>query len=217
MASTSKGSASLLPKVIFWLLIVIIGFSYMRSLARYPGTDTPAEKADTVAPVVSEIPASAATEAAEPMAAGSAEMEPLSAVADKTPDSSYAVVEPAPTEPAPDLVEPPQAMPATDAPVSSAEVNETNAAEQSKPEPASTALPYSQTRSESATQVLSEFDEMRKAAEAERKAMYEMMRKQREMREPMMPSSAFPRWQSPGYPTYNPYPQGYYPYAYPQK
>lgn len=42
MGSKSSDTASFWPKVIFWLLIVVIGFSYIRSLAKHPGTETEA-------------------------------------------------------------------------------------------------------------------------------------------------------------------------------
>ncbi|MEN8178897.1 MAG: hypothetical protein ABFS39_09770 [Pseudomonadota bacterium] len=316
MASTSNGSTGFLPKVIFWLLIVIIGFSYIRSLAKHPGSETGAveqtassvvstdsgtaaakideqppasaaasteadtaeateaagaeseavaqpktesvphevvidsaegvvvpavisnvtmdppvaeepapepvadkkvgEKAEAVAPAASETPPR--TEVVESEVTSADEPETRPAVAGKTPDTSSAAVEPVPSEAIPGAVESVQAMPAAVAPVSSAEVTETAEVAEGKSEaaPAPTATPYSQQRSESATKILKEFDELRNAAVKERKAMYEMMQKRREMRGPMMQRPSYPSWRNPGYPTNNPYPQGYYPYGYPQ-
>jgi hypothetical protein len=40
MASKSGAAASMWPKIIFWLFIIIIGFGYIRSLAKRPGTES---------------------------------------------------------------------------------------------------------------------------------------------------------------------------------
>ena len=317
MASTSNGSAGFLPKVIFWLLIVIIGFSYIRSLAKHPGTETgnpdqaessvvssdsgaaatrldeqaistekateadtaeseeaavtqsvvpsqaetsahavvdtaegvivpavissvtadapvaeetaPAvpetaadekvvEKAGSVAPVVSESVLS--VEAVKPESAGLEKTESLSVVAEKSAVTHAAAVEPVSSEPTPGTVESTQVKPVAEAPASSTDIQVTHEAKESKSDaaPAPTAKPYSQERSESTTKILKEFDELRNTAEMERKAMYEMMQKRREMREAMMQRqrAPYPQWNNQGYPAYNPYPQGYYPYGYPQ-
>ncbi len=306
MASTSNGSTGFMPKVIFWLLIVIIGFMYIRSLAKHPGSETgaveqvqssvmssqsetasgqpaneqatiqaagteasnaadsesvaeaqgettshavvvdsaeeaavptvmspvtedtqvaeepasetsadeqAAEKADVAAPAVGESPV--ITEAAESQAIATEQttIEPAVSEAEKAP-----AVSSAPVESIPEPVESTQAAPVADSPVSNTEATEATEVPQSKAAaaPATPDKPYSQQRSESATQILKEFDELRKAAEAERKAMYEMMQKRREMRKSMMQRPAYPRWNNQDYPARNPYPQGYLPYGYPQ-
>ena len=66
-------------------------------------------------------------------------------------------------------------------------------------------------REESVSDILREYDALRKSAEAERQAMRELMEKQRAQRRAPMPR--YPSWQQPGQqaypPAYNPYEYGY--------
>ncbi|MBL3588947.1 MAG: hypothetical protein JMN24_04015, partial [gamma proteobacterium endosymbiont of Lamellibrachia anaximandri] len=39
MTTTPSSSAGFWPKIVFWLLIIIIGFAYVRSLAKHPGDE----------------------------------------------------------------------------------------------------------------------------------------------------------------------------------
>jgi hypothetical protein len=71
---------------------------------------------------------------------------------------------------------------------------------------------YRKEREESASKVLQEFDTMRKSVEDERKAMRELMEKERSQRwTPMQRYPAYPAWQGGGY---QPYPPAYNPYGY---
>ena len=332
MSSTSQGSTGFTLKVILWLIIVIIGFSYIRSLAKHPkdATVQPADEAqvsvvstdagtpteqtvsgevtpdaeaqialevetaapvdsasqadsepvvphkvvvdvaegivvpavisevtrfeteeentaaapvveevievevETLEPAVSEVPtgtteeplpdAPQETAPAEVPVAAAPEVSVEAAKPVETVSETVAETPPTETAPTPGTVESVQAQQAQpamepEAPASSSETPETAQVEESKPAEVAPVIttPYGPQRSESATRILKEFDEMRKAAEEERKTMYEMMMKRREMLESRMPGSNYPRWNAPSYPAYNPYPQGYYyPYGYPR-
>jgi hypothetical protein len=72
---------------------------------------------------------------------------------------------------------------------------------------------YHHERKESVSEILQEFDAMRKAAEAERQAMRELMEKERSQRWQSMPRyPAYPGWQERG--SQQPSAPGYYPYGY---
>lgn len=305
MASKSSTTPSFWPKVIFWLLIAIIGFSYIRSLAKHPGTETGVQEA-TGSALISSKPAvfgseegdkevTAAPENTDAVAVSdqagveasadddSAKMPVESLVEtkaeDKTSDSSVEVtVTEAAHEASPEAAEaetstsPNDPVPLSQAqesgvapavsgvsssparaPIAEAAglVEQTGAEEASATADASIATPspaeaiegaekaatavvtnevpaeaaavaekqpaiepipsVNQQRAESATNILKEFDAMRKEAEAERQERYELWQQQRALRESMRPRrSNYPAWGNAGYPTY---PPSYNPYG----
>jgi hypothetical protein len=77
MATNAEAPNRLWPKVLFWLLIIIIGFSYIRSLAKRPGAETA-----SLTPVGS-IQTSLETTSAE--TAGSMEPDAPQMLTDKVP------------------------------------------------------------------------------------------------------------------------------------
>ncbi|RLJ17753.1 hypothetical protein DJ031_12870 [bacterium endosymbiont of Escarpia laminata] len=267
MTTTPSSSAGFWSKIIFWLLIVIIGFAYVRSLAKHPGdeaagsegqgqtsseqvttTESTQQAAEILGTVSSGQPASAAaqteTESAEAsdkedsanmadsVAAGTevADAAPNEATASTATDAAVSVessVNVDSKEAASEVTaapEPEAAAPTAESVAATAatkEVADTDTA--SKISPADDASPppspddaaaaspprYAAprtARSESVTRILKEFDDLRQAAEAEMKAMRNLIQAERELRDAMAPPPAqyHPGWG-----------QGYYPYGRP--
>ncbi len=226
MGPKPAAAASMWPKVIFWLLIIIIGFGYIRSLAKRPGAETdtaiPLETAvssveTAVAPDLQATTpqtgdtASAATEEAagetQPVETRQHQVEEATPVAEQAAASA----QPSPADSEQALNQTPAPAVTIAKPLQTAEpevVQRPVAAIESQQVARSEIAPkYRQEREESVSKILKDFDHQRRAADAEMQAMRELMARERAQRRLSMP-------RRPAYPGYRPYPPAYSPYGY---
>ncbi|MEW8560968.1 MAG: hypothetical protein AB2541_02650 [Candidatus Thiodiazotropha sp.] len=239
MTTQSKGTGGFWLKVIFWLVIIILAFMYIRSLAKNPQSESTASTNAVEQEVVEDVstaPATAAEEGAAEQsgttAQAGAETDAEAAVeAGATSDSNVSdVAQQAPMESAPAVGEE-QAAAATQAAASSdsdqsseqttaaagAEAPAVASRDDSASATANQQVPQSirDLHAESVSKILKEFDELRDAARAEMEAMRNLMQAERELQEAMASPPPRPAWPGRGYTPYGGYPpsqQGYTPY-----
>ncbi|MET0068583.1 MAG: hypothetical protein ABW096_00985 [Candidatus Thiodiazotropha sp.] len=234
MTTQSKGAGGFGLKVIFWLVIIILAFMYIRSLAKNPqAEDTASTNAveQEVVESASTAPATAAEEgAAEQSASAQDDADTAAEAAAEAGAGSAASVgeaeQQAPLESAP-AVDEEQAAAATAS--SSDQASEQTTAAAGAETPAGAAqgdsapaagdqqVPQSirDLHAESVSKILKEFDELRDAARAEMEAMRNLMQAERELQEAMASPPPRPAWPGRGYAPYGGYApsqQGYTPY-----
>jgi hypothetical protein len=237
MSTQSKSSGGFWIKVIFWLVIIILGFMYIRSLAKNPvdqatGESSGSEQVEVAASNTDD-------QSADEAAASAPEATAAEEVADSQQEAASAEVESAQSE---QVATDDAASEGEGNPVSGSMVSADNKAlgdaatqsEEAQAQASDDAAAASQqtaqeatssqdeqldsqdAHTESVTKILKEFDDLRDAAQAEREAMQNRMQAERELHEAMMPPP--PRmWRNPnpGYGPYGPAPgpyQGYYNY-----
>ncbi|MES9836662.1 MAG: hypothetical protein AB2588_17400 [Candidatus Thiodiazotropha sp.] len=235
MTTQSKGAGGFGLKVIFWLVIIILAFMYIRSLAKNPQAEDTASTSAVKQEVVesaSTAPATAAEEgAAEQSATAQDDAETAAEAAAEAGAGSAASVseveQQAPMVSAP-AVDEEQAAAATETASGSDQSSgqttaaagaETtaDAAQGAAPAAGDQQVPQSirDLHAESVSKILKEFDELRDAARAEMEAMRNLMQAERELQEAMASPPPRPAWPGRGYTPYGGYPpsqQGYTPY-----
>lgn len=225
MSTESKSSGGFWIKTIFWLIIIILGFMYIRSLAKGPAPESTSAISETAQHEVADSHAKssadedssvASTAAAEETAA----VEPSNTVAEaNTSESASSSNQEG--KAVPEATQE-SAQSATRQVVTEPSVGTTAVAVNEASE--STAVANDQQQNvkdmhkESVTKILKEFDDLRDAAQAEMEAKQNRMQAERALHDAMMPPAPR-RWNNPGYapygPGYGPGPgpyQGYYNY-----
>jgi hypothetical protein len=226
MSTQTKSSGGFWIKVIFWLILIVLGFMYIRSLAKNPVTESTAELSESAQVEVTAIdsdgqpaPEEAAAATSAPEATADEEIavdQQAAAVVAESGQSEETATEEGLSEATGNLVSgssiSPEAniikQPAGEVVGSSADTTASTA--QSHDQPAASAEDRQQgvqeLHKESVTKILKEFDELRDAAQAEAQAMRNRMQAERELHEAMMPPP--PRmWRNPN-PGYAPYGPG---------
>ena len=229
MSTESKSTGGFWIKAIFWLVIIVLVFIYIRSLAKHPGEQATATTEQASQEVTSEPPVPTDSSpnltswfggATEKDAAQSAPGEESQADSVEQPDSVATTMRSETTIETTESGE--RAALSTS---STEESSDTAAAEAEAP---LTATPTDETaeeqsvrdlHEESVARILQEFDDLREAARAEMEAMHKLMQAERELRDAMAPPPppAYPparRAPGAGYWPYGPPPQYYYPPAY---
>ncbi|MCU7916213.1 MAG: hypothetical protein KZQ65_10055 [Candidatus Thiodiazotropha sp. (ex Gloverina cf. vestifex)] len=224
--------------MIFWLLIVVLAFIYIRSLAKHPsGEETAATKEATHSMQSGAESAAAAKIAvkgeAAPTSVDHVESEKVASAAEsasgevagdqpaasQASDTASATSEMAAVEPASSGSSDTSAPTASSAEVEAASTQAPRSGGESPADGAMTtegraADPHA----ESVAKILKEFDELREAADAEMEAMRNLIQAERELRDAMMvppPPQSYPRTRvAPGYNPYRNAPQ-YSPYGRP--
>ncbi|MCG8487938.1 MAG: hypothetical protein MI756_10765 [Chromatiales bacterium] len=239
MSTETKSSGGFWIKVIFWLIIIILGFMYIRSLAKNPvgestgelsesaqvevATSESGDQSATDEATASTAPAAAsgedasATQQASVAEAEGGQSEPASA-GDASDDADGNLVSGSSISPEANVMHQPAAEASSGMTDQSSADTSVAATQQEGGQEAATAQDKPQSvqdmHAESVTKILKEFDELRDAAQAEMEAMQNRMQAERELHEAMMPPP--PRmWRNPnpGYGPYGPGPyQGYYNY-----
>ncbi|MCU7811492.1 MAG: hypothetical protein KZQ77_09665, partial [Candidatus Thiodiazotropha sp. (ex Notomyrtea botanica)] len=239
MSTGSKSSGGFWVKVIFWLLIVVLAFIYIRSLAKHPiGEETAATKEATHS-MQSNVDSAAAVKTAvkgeaAPTSADHAESEKVASAAESASEevagdqpaasqasgTASATSEMAAVEPASSGSSNTSAPIASSAEVEVASAQAPEAASGTQADVATTTgAGASDPHAESVAKILKEFDELREAADAEMEAMRNLIQAERELRDAMMvpppPPQSYPRTRvAPGYNPYRNAPQ-YSPYGRP--
>jgi hypothetical protein len=226
MSTQTKSSGGFWIKVIFWLIIIVLGFMYIRSLAKNPVTESTAELSESAQVEVTAIdsdgqPATeeAAAATSTPEAAADEEVaadQQAAAVVAESGQSEETAAEEGSSEATGNLVSGSSISPEANiikqpaGEVVGSSVDTTASTVQSNDQPAPSAEDRQQgvqdLHKESVTKILKEFDELRDAAQAEAQAMQNRMQAERELHEAMMPPP--PRmWRNPN-PGYAPYGPG---------
>jgi hypothetical protein len=235
MTTDSKSASGFWLKVIFWLVIIILGFMYIRSLAINPQSEdssaaveqeaveqeavepsTVVQSSATDEPVVEEdAPTAPATDDESDAVAETAQqgrLEPGHSVS--PPEQEAMAIEPSESvESTTDTVQAADTVSTTEESVTAAET------ETAAPDSKSTSSTTDEMQSlrdmhaESVSKILKEFDDLRNATRAEIEAMRNRIQAERELREAMAPPRV---WGRQGYSPYGGYPpaqqQGYSPY-----
>jgi hypothetical protein len=236
MTTDSKSTSGFWLKVIFWLVIIILGFMYIRSLAINPQSE------DTSAAVEQEaVEAVETSTTAQPSTTNEATGEDddsytVSATDDESnasvetvqqgglesgysvsaPEQGMIIVESAPADAGEPTEETGQAADTVASAEESVAASDADAAVSDSKAISSTAGEMQSIRdmhAESVSKILKEFDDLRNATRAEIEAMRNRIQAERELREAMAPA---PAWSRQGYSPYGGYPpaqqQGYSPY-----
>ncbi|MCU7931145.1 MAG: hypothetical protein KZQ90_10120 [Candidatus Thiodiazotropha sp. (ex Codakia rugifera)] len=236
MSTDSKSSSGFWVKVIFWLVIIVLAFMYIRSLAKNPVTES---AANTTGAQHEEMAASGDSSSA----AGGASIDEQAATTSTTDESAVKSTEagqnsglvsgssissqkhtspvsaaaPIATGSAGTSSDPQETSSAAAA---SSSVDQGQAVTSQQSESTTTPAASSQSQdvpqsirdlhAESVSKILKEFDDLRDAAKAEMEAMRNLMQAERELQEAMAspPPVNPPAWRGRG-PTYSPY--GTYP------
>ncbi|PVV07467.1 MAG: hypothetical protein B6D77_13735 [gamma proteobacterium symbiont of Ctena orbiculata] len=218
MTTDSKSASGFWLKVVFWLVIIILGFMYIRSLANNPPSETTATTEEQEAVETSTTAdSSAADESAVEESATAASGGGLESGYSVGESQQQTMAESGTAEVEEQTAAASQTSAeadATQAPVAAAG-DEATASET----PAASTAPEQETlksirdlHAESVSKILKEFDELRDATRAEMEAMRNRIQAERELQEAMAPP---PAWSRRGYTPYGGYPparQGYTPY-----
>ncbi|MES9987408.1 MAG: hypothetical protein ABW077_05790 [Candidatus Thiodiazotropha endolucinida] len=231
MTTDSKSASGFWVKVTFWLVIIILGFMYIRSLANNPQSDANTtameqEAVETSATADSSTTDQAAGEKSASMASstedeGKASTEAAQQGGIESGDSVSTTeqeprVESAPAETAQQTAAADQAT-ADAGTVQQSVATGTEATASDSQETPSTADQVQSIRdlhAESVSKILKEFDDLRDATMAEMEAMRNRIQAERELQEAMVPPPR-PAWTGRGYSPYGGYPparQGNSPY-----
>ncbi|MEJ2694297.1 MAG: hypothetical protein P8166_14965 [Candidatus Thiodiazotropha sp.] len=213
MSTETTSSGGFWVKVIFWLLIVVLGFMYIRSLAKHP-LDQSSVTTGEASHEVATTPSTAANMASE---AGAG-------VKDITQDAGFRPVGEADQpsgigggssagtagDPAGSVYRSASGEVSTQQPSAQSAGVETPAGDPARGSRASSsggtgAAPGEQQslramHEESVAKILKEFDDLREAARAETEAMRNLMQAERDLRDAMTPPPPMhpPGWQAPG-------------------
>ncbi len=224
MSTESKSMGGFWIKTIFWLVIIVLVFIYIRSLAKHPGEQATATTEEASQEVTSE-PSAPADSSPSPTSwfGGTMEKEPAqsapgeeSQVSQKQAGSVDTTTRPAATIETTESGE--QAALSTSSTEASSDTAATETEAPAKTTPTQGTAEEQSVRDlhdESVAKILKEFDDLREAARAEMEAMHNLMQAERELRDAMVPPPppAYPparRAPGAGYGPYGPPPQ-YYP------
>lgn len=221
MSTETTSSGGFWVKVIFWLLIVVLGFMYIRSLAKHPSDQSSATTGEASHEVTT--PPSTTAGAAPKAAAG---------VRDITQDAGYRPMSEA--DRSSDIggessvgaaggdYQSALGEASAEQPSAPSAGTETPAGDSARGSTASSSsggtgvAPGEQQslramHEESVAKILKEFDDLREAARAETEAMRNLMQAERELRDAMTPPPPIhPGWRAPGS-AFGPAPQQHYP------
>lgn len=206
MSSDTKTPGGFGLKVIFWLVVIVIGFIWIRSLAKHPGEEARGVSQSEEQAVTATMP--------EASISGEAATAPVPSPAQAPGGGERSAVTDA-------LASPPAAASASSAETAGTEETMENASEPTRDEAAAAAAAEESAsaddrQAESVAEILQEFDDLRKAARTEMEAMRDLIQAQRDLREAMPPPPAYPppEWRDGSSP-YAPPPSPYDPQARP--
>ncbi|MEJ2427200.1 MAG: hypothetical protein P8101_22775 [Candidatus Thiodiazotropha sp.] len=233
MSTDTKSSSGFWIKVIFWLIIIVLGFLYIRSLAKTDATEpvtatseAPVETITITEIVETEVTPSSSesghTDEAMASTAGSESFQ--TPPPERQPTSGFSVMESTPvtipTQPAPasqaatEVTPPVSASPTSPESAAAAELAQAPV-ESASPAEIATAQHQAarEAHDESVTKILKEFDDLREAAQVEMEATKNRVQAERDLQDAMAPPPP-PVWYGhpgPGYAPYAPpaYQQGY--------